>query len=78
MFHGRTVNKKKKHLHERVLQIVYKDFTSFFEDLLKGDNCVTTNITDRFRHKYARTIPLEIKNAISVESFRKNQKVGAK
>ena len=35
MFHGRIVNKKFNHLHERVLQIVYKDYTSPFEDLVK-------------------------------------------
>ena len=34
MFHGRIVNKKINQLHERVLRIVYKDYTSCFKDLL--------------------------------------------
>ena len=33
MFHGRIVNKKMNHLHERALRIVYKDYISSFEDL---------------------------------------------
>ena len=37
MFHGRIVNKKINHLHERALHIVYKDYISSFEDL-KGIN----------------------------------------
>ena len=40
MFHGRIVNKKINHLHERALRIVYKDYISSFEDLLK-DKSVT-------------------------------------
>ena len=41
MFPGRIVNKKVNHLHEAALQIVYKDCTSSFEDLLKRDDFVT-------------------------------------
>ena len=41
MFHGRGVNNKINHLHERSLRIVYKDNTSSFEDLLKKDNSFT-------------------------------------
>ena len=35
MFHGRILNKKINHLHERDLQIVYKDYISSFEDYVK-------------------------------------------
>ena len=38
---NRIVNKKINHLHERALRIVYKDYISFFEDLLKRDKSVT-------------------------------------
>ena len=41
MFHGRIVNKKINHLHERALRIVYKDYISSFQDLLKRDKSVT-------------------------------------
>ena len=41
MFHGIIVNKKINHLHEKALRIVCKNYTSFFENLLKRDNSVT-------------------------------------
>ena len=41
MFHGRIVNKKINPLHERALRIVYKDYISSFEDLLKRNKSVT-------------------------------------
>ena len=41
MFHGRKVNKKINHLHERALCIFYEDYNSSFEDLLKRDKSVT-------------------------------------
>ena len=41
MFHSRGVNNKINHLHERSLQIVYKDNISSFEDLLKKDRSFT-------------------------------------
>ena len=40
IFHGRIVNKKLNHIHERALRIVYKDYISSF-DLLKRDKSVT-------------------------------------
>ena len=49
MFHGRIGNKKINHLHERALRIVYKDFISSFEDLLKRDKSVTI-IIGTFSH----------------------------
>ena len=41
IFHSRGVNNKINHLHERSLQIVYKDNISSFEDLLKRDKSFT-------------------------------------
>ena len=40
MFHSRELNKKINHIHERSLRIVYKDYNSFFNDLLKKDKSV--------------------------------------
>ena len=41
LLHSRGVNNKINHLHERSLQIVYKDNISSFEDLLKKDRSFT-------------------------------------
>ena len=38
MFHSRKVNSKINHLQERSLRIVYSDYITSFEDLLKKDN----------------------------------------
>ena len=38
MFHSWTINKKINCLNERALSIVYSDFKSSFEGLLKKDN----------------------------------------
>ena len=38
MFHSRKVNSKINHLQERSLRIVYNDYITSFEDLLKKDN----------------------------------------
>ena len=40
MFHGREINRKINHIHERSLRIVYRDYNSSFKDLLKKDNSV--------------------------------------
>ena len=37
MFHGRELNKKVNHMHKRSLHIVYEDYNSSFNDLLKKD-----------------------------------------
>ena len=47
MFHGRGVNNKINHLHERSLRIVYKDSNSSFKDLLKKDNSFTVHHRNR-------------------------------
>ena len=41
IFHSRGTNNKINHLHERWLQIVYKDNINSFEDLLKKDRSFT-------------------------------------
>ena len=38
MFHSRKVNSKINHLQERSLRIVYNDYITSFEDLLKKNN----------------------------------------
>ena len=38
MFHSRTINNKINRLHERALRIVYSDFKSTFEGLLRKEN----------------------------------------
>ena len=38
MFHGREINRKINHIHERSLRIVYRDYNSSFKYLIKKDN----------------------------------------
>ena len=38
MFHYRKLNKRINHIHERVLRLVYKDYTSSFDELLLKNN----------------------------------------
>ena len=40
MFHGREINRKINHIHERPLRIAYRYYNSSFKDLLKKDNSV--------------------------------------
>ena len=40
MFHGREINRKINHIHERSLRIVYRDYNSSFKDLLQKDNSI--------------------------------------
>ena len=41
MFHGKGVNSKINHIHERALRIAYQDFTSSFAELLINDNSIS-------------------------------------
>ena len=41
MFHSRMLNNRINKIHERALRIVYKDFSSTFEQLLQKDVCFT-------------------------------------
>ena len=43
MFHSRELNNKINNLHERALQIVYKDNKSTFNELLTKDNSVSVH-----------------------------------
>ena len=44
MFHGRTLNNKINHLHERSIRIVYKENNSSFKELLKKENSFTVHL----------------------------------
>ena len=41
VFHGRELNRRLNHIHERPLSIVYKVYISSFNDLLKKDKFVS-------------------------------------
>jgi hypothetical protein len=41
MFCSSTMNKKINRIHERALRVVYRDYTSSFDDLLCKDKCLT-------------------------------------
>ena len=38
MFHSRNLNNRINHIHERALRLIYKDYTSSFDELLFKDN----------------------------------------
>ena len=38
MFHSRKLNYPVNHIHERAIRLAYKDYTSFFDELLFKDN----------------------------------------
>ena len=54
MFHGKRVNNKINHLHERSLRIVYKGNNSSFKELLKKDNSFTVH------HRNIQSPPIEL------------------
>ena len=54
MFCSRTMNKKINHIHERVLRLVYQDYTSTFEQLLKKDGSLT------FHHRNIHHVAIEM------------------
>ena len=43
MFCSRKMNKKINYIHERVLRLVYNDYTNTFEDLLVNDKSVSSH-----------------------------------
>ena len=62
MFCGRTENNKINHIHERSLRIVYKDYSSSFNDLLKKAETFTIH------HRNIQSLAIElfkVKNEIS-------------
>ena len=54
MFHSRKVKSKINHLQERSLRIVYNDYITSFEDLLKKDNSF------KIYHKNIQSIAIEL------------------
>ena len=54
MFHGRIVNKKINNLYERALRIIFEEYNSHFEDLLKRNKSVTIH------HRNIRSLAVEL------------------
>ena len=54
MFHGRVLNRKINHLHERSLRIVYKDSISLFHELLQKDHSFTIH------HRNIQSLAIEL------------------
>ena len=54
MFHSRKLNNRINHVHERALRLVYKDYTSFFDELLLKDNSF------RIHHRNLQKFAIEI------------------
>ena len=62
MFHSRKLNNRINKIHERALRLVYKDYTSSFDDLLAKDN--SFKIHQRNLQKLAIEI-FKVKNGIA-------------
>ena len=54
MFHSRKVNSRINHLQKRSLRIVYNDYITSFEDLLKKDNSF------KIHHKSIQSLAIEL------------------
>ena len=54
MFHSRKLNNRINHIHERVIRLVYKDYTSSFDELLFKDNSF------RIHHRNLQKLAIEI------------------
>ena len=63
MFHIRKINSKINHLQERSLRIVYNDYITSFEDLLKKDNSF------KIHHKNIQSLAIELANPILCDIF---------
>ena len=61
MFHSRKLNSRINNIHERALRLVYKDYTSSFDDLLATDN--SFKIHQRNLQKLA--IEIKVKKGIA-------------
>ena len=67
MFHSRKLNNRINHIHERALRLVYKDYTSSFEELLLKDNSL--RIHYRNLQKLAIEI-LKVKLGLALETMK--------
>ena len=54
MFCSRSMNNKINHIHERALRLVYQDYTTTFENLLKKDGSLT------FHHRNIHQVAIEM------------------
>ena len=54
MFCSCKMNNKMNHIHERALRLVYQDYTTSFDDLLKKDNSL------RFHHRNIHQVAIEM------------------
>ena len=54
MFHSRKLNNRINHIHERALRLVYKDYTTSFDELLLKDNYF------RIHHRNLQKLAIEI------------------
>ena len=54
MFCSRSMNNKINHIHERALRLVYQDYTTPFEVLLKKDGSLT------FHHRNIHQVAIEM------------------
>ena len=64
MFHSRKLNACINRLHERALRVVYKDFASSFEELLRRDS--STTLHQRNLQKLMTEI-FKVKTGIAIE-----------
>ena len=54
MFHSRKLKNRINHIHERAIRLVYKDYTSSFDELLFKDNSL------RIRHRSLQKLAIQI------------------
>ena len=54
MFCSRKMNDKINHIHERALRLVYQDYTSSFDELLKKDGSLT------FHHRNIHQVAIQM------------------
>ena len=78
MFCSKEMNKKINHVHERALRLVYNDYSTPFEELLKNDKSVSIH------HRNIHNVAIEmykVKNKLSppfMQEFFKHMGYGRK
>ena len=65
MFHGREINRKINHIHERSIRIVYREYNSSFKNLLKKDNSLCIH----HRNIQSLAVKEHLSNAILSDIF---------